>query len=94
MARVFQVPNFGPPPAGTNTELERFVAQKHLEADLQVDLAKQLQEVQNTATEGGGGAPPAPPSGGQEGRPQSFAAAPRLESKDGGTRSTVTTAAR
>lgn len=83
LAQVAQIPNFGPPPAGTNTELERFVAQKHMETELQVELARQLQEVQAPA---GGGAPSAP-----EGRPQSFQTAPKIESKDNGLRSTVST---
>ena len=91
MAKVCQIPNFGPPPTGTNTEMERWVAQKHIELDLQVDLAKQMQEAQGVPP-GGGAMPeaPQPPQDGP-GRPGSFTAPPKLVSKDGGTRSTITT---
>lgn len=90
LAKVMRVPNFGPPPAGTNTELERWVAQQHMTADLQVGLAKEMQEAQAPPPGSEGGAPPAP-GGGGEGRPPSFTAPPQLKTRDGGTRSTITT---
>lgn len=94
MARVNQIPNFGPPPQGTNTEMERWVAQKMMEADMAVELQQRMQGAEGggapggAAPAGGGGSPT-----GQEGagRPSSFSAPPKLVSKDGGTRSTITT---
>lgn len=105
LARVCQIPNFGPPPMGTNTELERWIAQKRIEIDLAMDQQEQV------AARMGGIAPPGmegspsdvisragaasgngnTPGGAPEGRPPSMKSAPRLESKDGGTRSTITT---
>ena len=48
--------------------------------------------------DGGAPPPPGPPAipppgaaGGNEGRPNTYTAPPRLESKDGGTRSTIAT---
>jgi hypothetical protein len=104
LARVCQIPNFGPPPEGTNTEMERWIAQKRIETDLaidqQQDIAQGLAGAGGGAEggvpgdEGGGGSPPpgAPGSGPDKGgRPPSFQAAPRLVQKDGGARSTITT---
>lgn len=90
LANICQVTNYGPPPKGTNTEFERWVAEQRMTMELQVELAKAMQE----AT--GGMAPPGgegPSPTGQEGagRPQSFNAPPKLVSKDQGTRSTITT---
>lgn len=97
MAKVAKIPNFGPPPAGTNTEMERWVAQQHMKIDLQGDLQEQLAAQQGAM----GGAP-----GGQtgeippiqelfqkaQGRPQSYSRPPRMVQKDRGARSTITTA--
>ena len=101
-AKVAQIPNFGPPPAGTNTEMERWIAQKHMETELQVELQQQVQSAMAPppGAEGGiapGGTPGnAPPGGGggggnEPGRPPTFNKPPKLESKDGGTRSTIST---
>lgn len=102
LARICQIPNFGPPPQGTNTEMERWVAQQRIVADLQVATQAEIQ--QQAAEQGlmpgpsdgadaGGGGNGGPPQAGKkpEGRPASFNAAPRLESKDGGSRSTIST---
>ena len=99
-AKIAQIHNFGPPPEGTHNEMERWVAQKHMEIDLQIELAQQVQEATGGAGGpggGGGGAPVIPQSGplpgaAQPGRPQTFQAPPRMVEKDGGTRSTITTA--
>ena len=100
MASINQIPNFGPTPQGTNNEIERWVAQKEMEMDLQVRLAQRMQMATGglNGSMGGGDdfqsnqAGPAA-AGGQAGagRPQSFQEPPRLVQKDGGTRSTVTT---
>lgn len=96
-AKVAQIPNFGPPPEGTNTEMERWIAQKQIEIDLQVDLQKQVQaRLGGMGADGGqiapGGTPGnASPGQAGPGRPQTFQRSPRIESKDQGTRSTITT---
>jgi hypothetical protein len=106
LAKICQIPNFGPPPEGTNTEMERWIAQQRIMADLAVD--QQAEIARRSAEQGlvpggspdgaGGEGAPAPggngqppPSGNGEGRPASFNAAPRMVSKDGGARSTITT---
>ncbi len=88
MAKVARVPNYGPPPAGTNTEMERVMAQRHIEAEMQIELAKELQAAQ------GGIAPPpepSPESGGQEGRPPSFQKPATIVNKPSEGRSTIST---
>lgn len=99
-AEVFQIPSFGPVPQGTNNVLERWTAQKRIEVEL-MGYAAQLAAAQGLA--GTGGAPPGagagPPGASQDrptgqsgpGRPSANTAAPRIESKDGGARSTVAT---
>lgn len=102
-ADIAQIPNFGPPPEGAKTEFEKWVAQKRIETDLAVEqqqeVAAQLGGGDPTAAAGAGGAGgegipagggPAGGNGGP-GRPPSFNKAPRLESKDGGARSTIAT---
>lgn len=56
-AQIAQVPNFGPPPQGTNTEMERWVAQKHMEAELQVELEQQVAAATSGTPAGGAPAP-------------------------------------
>jgi len=101
-AKIAQIPNFGPPPQDTNTEMERWVAQKEMEVDMAVNLQQRMQALTGGLIGAGGGEPqqpatagaPGPTGGGGEGgpgRPQSFQRPPRLESKDQGTRSTITT---
>lgn len=88
LAQIFQIPNFGPPPEGTNTELERWIAQQRIVADLQADIAANQQ-----ADLAAAGAQPTGPTGDEgPGRPQSLQKPPKIVQKDGGTRSTVTTA--
>lgn len=101
MAKVAKIPNFGPPPQGTNTEMERWIAQQHIKVDLQGDLQAEMAAAAQQAQGAGGGA-----EGGANGeipnveglfqnhagRPQSYRRPPRLVSKDKGTRSSVTTA--
>jgi hypothetical protein len=104
-AKLARIPNFGPEPEGTNNEIERWVAQQRLQAELQADIAASMQPTilgpdgQPVSSGGGaqstGGGPgkgSEGPGGENRGRPQSFQKPPRIESKDGGTRSTVTTA--
>jgi hypothetical protein len=73
LARVARVPNFGPPPAGTNTEMERWVAWKRmrmdLEADLQVAVQMRIAELTGQMPGGGGGAPAGAGGGGGVGGP-------------------------
>jgi hypothetical protein len=100
-AKIAKIPNFGPPPEGTNNEMERWVAQQHMKIELQGELQKEMlqsQQEMGIQPQGGeapqgGGEPQEIPSVGSEGpgRPQSYSKAPRLVQKSGGTRSTVTT---
>jgi hypothetical protein len=100
-AKIAQIPNFGPAPEGTNTEMERWIAQEEIKVDMQVNLAMRQQELMGgmMGAEGNTGDPnqpdaegaTGPAGGGGPGRPQSYKKAPKLQSKDGGTRSTITT---
>lgn len=82
MARIWQVPKFGPLPLNVTTgaevanEMEAWIAQKHIERELQEELQGGIA----TAT-----GQPGP------GRPQTYQQPPHLEQKDGGTRSTIAT---
>ena len=129
MAQINDIPNFGPPPAGTTTVMERWVAFEKMKGDLtahiqakaqeilsqeqlriQLRQASVIQAVQAAAQGGGapppGGPPPAPEPGSAgdfggtpgpgpalghnlPGRPPSFQGTPTIQSKDGGTRSTI-----
>lgn len=94
MADVAKIPNFGPPPEGTNNEMERYVAQLRIQAELQAEIAQSMAPPGALpGAPGGGGAPGGPPKPGQSGpgRPNANTAPPKIESKDGGTRSTITT---
>ncbi len=97
-AQIARIPNFGPPPEGTNNELERWVAQQRMMIELKTKLAEEA----NAAAMASGMPPAGAPEGGEggenmsggeaaPGRPNSYNAPPRLVQKDGGTRSTVTT---
>lgn len=92
-AKIASIPNFGPPPRGTNTEMERWIAWQHMQAELQGEIAGQAAA--DAGAVPGTGAPATPAAGGSgggpPGRPNSFAKPPKIEQKDGGTRSTVTT---
>ncbi len=96
MAKVARVPNFGPPPAGTNTEMERWIAQQHIMQDLQQQAADEAAQAAAAAggqpgAEGGAAPPNGNGGGGQAGRPPSYAKPPHIVQKDGGTRSTIAT---
>lgn len=99
-AKIARIPNFGPPPNGTNTEMERWTAQQFMKIELQGELQKEMAsataelgqgQVGPTAT---GGEPPPIPNLGEEnrGRPQSYRRPPRMIQKDHGARTTITTA--
>lgn len=107
-AKIAQIPNFGPEPEGTNTEMERWVAWRHmqieLEAEVQVEgmLAMQAAQMKyglSAPGEPGEGGTPQGATGGDgtgknkpgAGRPNSYKKPPKLEQKDGGTRTTVAT---
>ena len=101
MAKLFRIPNFGPPPEGTNTELERWIAQQFMKIELQGELQKEMAQAMGAPGDGqgappaaGGGEIPPVPSLGEEqrGRPQTFRRPPKLVQKDHNTRSTITTA--
>jgi hypothetical protein len=95
-ARIAQIPNFGPEPKGTNTEMERWMAWRRMEIELEAELqAEQAIRMQEIAAAGIGqptdGGTPQSGNGGRPGRPQSYQKPPKLEQKDGGARTTVTT---
>jgi hypothetical protein len=95
-AKVAQIPMFGEEPEGSNSVMERWIAQMHIMRELQ-------EELQGGQGGGGGGAPGAPgggPPGGapgligatpRRGRPPTNAKPPHIVQKDGGTRSTIST---
>lgn len=101
LAEANDLPNFGAPPKGTNTIIERWVAWQHMKTELQVELQGEIARAQAAGTIAGGGQPPtaggqapppAPPIGGpvhNQGRPPTAAKPPHIEQKDGGTRTTV-----
>lgn len=84
LAKVARVPNYGPPPKGTNTEYERWLAEQRMDMELKIEFAEEMQRIQGEA---------APPdaSGGAEGRPPSFQKSPRLVNKPNEGRSTIAT---
>lgn len=103
MAKVFDVPDFGNPPKGTNgTVIEQWVAWERMK----VELANYIQQlgIQNqvaaasagvappSAPANGGGQPrPPAPGGGPHagGRKPTAQQAPQMVTKDGGTRTTI-----
>ncbi len=97
LAQVCQIPNFGPPPEGTNTELERWIAQKRIEIDLALEQQAQMEQGAaglGLGGQAGGEGAPGEGGGAPEGRPPSFNAPPKLVVKKdpaGGERSTITT---
>jgi len=120
MAMINDIPNFGPPPEGTTTVFQRWVAFEKIKGDLTAHIqAKaleinaveqmklQLMQAQMLAAAQAGQPqpPPEPGSAGDmggtpgpgpalghnaPGRPPSFEGTPTIQSKDGGTRSTIT----
>lgn len=97
LSKVCRVPNYGPPPAGTNNEIERWVAEQRMQIELAVEqqqLAAQslggpMAGVAPSAGAAGGNGATSP--SGDAGRPPSFKESPKIQSKDGGARSTITT---
>ncbi len=94
VAESMDIPNFGNPPKGTATVIERWVAWMHMQRELQVELAGGTAEAAAAGTVAGGGNPPAAGAGGigpkhPQGRPPSAAKPPHIVSKDQGTRSTI-----
>lgn len=96
MAEASDIPNFGTIPG--NTVLEKYINWKQLEAAIQAKAIKLAQEglARGNATdpnaEGGGAAAAEAASGPAkpEGRPPTGIDAPRLQSKDGGSRTSIT----
>jgi hypothetical protein len=100
MADIAKVANFGPKPEGTNNVMERFVAQQRIVVELaayQGQLAASMGvmqpggEVDGQGKVGSGEMKPGGTGQQGPGRPNANTAPPKIESKDGGTRSTVTT---
>jgi len=97
MAEVFDIPNFGKPPSGANTVLERWEAWLAIQAKIQEALAMQQMMSGLGGLAAAGGAAGLPGAGGQPGpgRPNTFEKPPRVEEKDqnspDGPRTTTTT---
>ena len=124
MATLNDLPNFGPPPAGTTTMFERWAAFEKIKGDLTAHIQAKTQEIMaaeqlkiqlqqatvmaqaQAAQAAAQGPPPAPEPGSAgdqggppgpspalghnaPGRPPSFSGTPTIQSKDGGTRSTI-----
>lgn len=81
LAKIWQVPNFGPEPEGTHTVMDRFIAQKHIERELAEELAEGQAKIGAQYGD----------KGKTSGRPNSNQKPPHIVQKDGGTRSTVST---
>ena len=81
LAEICDVPNYGPPPKGATTVMEKWMAWK----DIQMEMAKE-------ASQGMEGAGTRGPKGGQKGtggRAPAGATAPHVETRDGGARSFI-----
>lgn len=105
MAEVMELDNFGPPPTGTNNMIERWVAWQRMSMELRLDLERMLQkalaEAQQASQQQGGqdgqGTPfrgtmegmENPSARGTGGRPPSGQKAPRMQTKDRGSRTTI-----
>lgn len=76
LADALDLSNFGPPPKGTTTVMEKWVAWMHMKAELTEELAAAM--------------PQPGPGGGARGRPPSGLKPPRMAQKDGGMRTTIT----
>ena len=75
LAEAFDVPNFGSPPVGARTVMERWLAWMRMQAEIKQALAP----------------PQAPGQGKGGGRPNSNGKPGHIVNKDGGTRSTIST---
>jgi hypothetical protein len=82
VAEAVQIPNFGPPPRGTSSVMERWVAWEDMKMERAVEQAKLAAQV-------GGGVGPKGGHQGSGGRAPTGGAPPQLKQKDGGARSTV-----
>lgn len=88
LAEIFDVPNFGRPPEGANTVIERWVAWNELQMELAAK-AQQMQQMQSVAAALRSSAAPGlgPPH--PEGRPPTAQTVPHIETRDGGSRTTI-----
>jgi hypothetical protein len=75
IAEAFDIPNFGSPPAGSRTVMERYVGWLRLQSEIKQALTP----------------PQAPGQGKGGGRPPTNTHGPRVVNKDQGTRSTIAT---
>lgn len=100
LAEVFDIPNFGRPPSGANSVIERWEAWQKIVAEIQMAIQMQMQqqavmaspEGQAMAALGGIGQAMGGAGGDKTGRPPSGQQPPKLEEKSdgqGGTRSTI-----
>ena len=98
LAEINDIQDFGPAPEGATTIWQRWVEWERLEAQNKVEIQKYIIElaqkmgVDPGALGGGGSGGKGQGKGG--GRPNSFAASPTAQQKDGGTRTTVRTSTR
>lgn len=87
IAQIFGIPYYGPKPKGTQTVIERVIAERRIEMEMQAEAqaqaAAKLQAVQGQAGAG--------ETGPGAGRPPTNAEPPQLQQKDQGTRTTVAT---
>jgi hypothetical protein len=93
IAEAMRIGGFGKKPENTNSILDRFFAWQKMQIEAKAELSQEAQELMG---DGGGDTPPnAPgigPHGGHKGtggRPPSAQSAPRLATKDQGSRVTV-----
>jgi hypothetical protein len=87
LADLNDIPDFGPAPEGATTIWQRWVEWERLQAQNQAMIQQYMQQLGIAPPQGG------PGQGRGGGRPNSFATAPALQTKEGG-RATVRTSAR
>lgn len=92
IAEVFNIPNFGKRPEGTNGMVDEWFKQQEMMLEFQAKLSVEAQGLMGGAPNGAGAGPGFGPKGGPKGtggRAPSGQSQPRMAMKDGGSRSTI-----
>jgi len=87
LAEILRIPNFGKPPDGANSMIEKWMAWQKMQMEFKMAMAAEMQGMQPE-----GNTPGLGPKGGPKGtggRSSTGAQAPQLTSKDNGSRQTM-----